>query len=106
MPISRDGYLGPYVQFQLARIYLLVGEPELALDPPEGLLKVEFYLSVGWLRIDPEFGSLRRNGRFERMVRQQYPGRDPEPRLRAVARHSPLRGCRSYHRESIVLTNS
>mgnify|MGYP003298536708 CR=1 FL=1 len=28
MPISRDGYFGPYVQLQLVRIYLLVGEPE------------------------------------------------------------------------------
>ena len=28
MPISRDGYFGPYVQLQLARIYLLVGEPD------------------------------------------------------------------------------
>jgi len=28
MPISRDAYLGAYVQHQLVRIYLLVGEPE------------------------------------------------------------------------------
>ena len=54
MPISRDGYFGPYVQLQLARIYLLVGEPEQALDQLEPLLRVPFYLSPGWLRIDPD----------------------------------------------------
>jgi tetratricopeptide (TPR) repeat protein len=68
MPISQDGFLGPYVQLQLARIYLLVGEPEKALDQLEPLLKVPFYLSPGWLRIDPTFDPVRKNPRFERML--------------------------------------
>ncbi len=68
MPISRDGYFGPYVQLQLARIYILVGEPELALDQLEPLLKVPFYLSPGWLRIDPTFDPLRSHPRFRRLV--------------------------------------
>jgi TolB-like protein len=61
MPISQDGFLGPYVQLQLMRIYLLVGEPEKALDQLEPLLKVPFYLSPGWLRIDPTFEPVRKN---------------------------------------------
>lgn len=68
MPVSRDGYFGPYVQLQLARIYLLTGEPELAMDQLEPLLRVPFYLSPGWLRIDPTFESLRQNPRFQRLV--------------------------------------
>jgi serine/threonine-protein kinase len=68
MPISRDGYLGPYIQLQLVRIYILVGEPELALDQLEPLLRVPFYLSPGWLRIDPTFDPLRDNPRFRRLV--------------------------------------
>jgi serine/threonine-protein kinase len=68
MPISRDGYLGPYIQLQLVRIYLLVGEPELALDQLEPLLRVPFYLSPGWLRIDPTFDPLRNSPRFRRLV--------------------------------------
>ena len=48
-----DAYHGPYFQHQLARIYLLVGEPEKALDQFEPLLKIPYYLSPGWLRIDP-----------------------------------------------------
>ena len=68
MPISRDGYFGPYSQLQLVRIYLLTGEPDLALDQLEPLLRVPFYLSPGWLRIDPTFDPLRNNPRFQRLV--------------------------------------
>jgi serine/threonine-protein kinase len=68
MPISRDAFNGPYYQHQLARIYLLVGEPEKALDQLEPLLKIPYYLSPGWLKIDPNFAPLRGNPRFERLV--------------------------------------
>jgi eukaryotic-like serine/threonine-protein kinase len=54
-------------QNQLARIYLLVGEPEKALDLLEPLLKMH-YISPGWLKIDPTFAPLRGNPRFERLV--------------------------------------
>ena len=67
-PISRDAYLGAYLQHQLARIYLLVGEPEKALDELEPLLTMPYYLSPGWLRIDPTFAPLKGNPRFERLV--------------------------------------
>jgi hypothetical protein len=58
----------PTSSTQLARIYLLVGEPEKALDELEPLLKMPYYLSPGWLRIDPTFAPLRGRARFERLV--------------------------------------
>jgi tetratricopeptide (TPR) repeat protein len=67
-PLSKDAYLGAYVQHQLVRIYLLVGEPDKALDQLEPLLKVPYFLSPGWLRIDPTFAPLKGNPRFERLV--------------------------------------
>jgi tetratricopeptide (TPR) repeat protein len=67
-PISRDSYNGAYVQHQLVRIYLLVGEPEKALDQLEPLLEMPYYLSPGWLRIDPTFAPLKGNPRFERLI--------------------------------------
>jgi tetratricopeptide (TPR) repeat protein len=68
-PISSDALTGPYIEHQLARIYILVGEPEKALDRLEHLLKIPYYLSPGWLKIDPNFDPLRGNPRFERLVR-------------------------------------
>jgi serine/threonine-protein kinase len=68
LPVSRDAYSGAYNQHQLVRIYLLVGEPEKALDMLEPLLKIPYYLSPGWLKIDPTFDALRGNPRFERLV--------------------------------------
>ena len=68
LPISQDASTGPYMQHQLVRIYLLVGEPEKALDQLEPLLKIPYYLSPGWLRIDPNFDPLRKNPRFMKLV--------------------------------------
>jgi DNA-binding SARP family transcriptional activator/TolB-like protein len=67
MPLTRDGYFGPYYQLQLVRIYLLTGEADKALDQLEPLLKVPFYLSPGWLRLDPAFDPVRNHPRFERL---------------------------------------
>ncbi len=67
-PVSKNSFNGPYIQHQLARIYILVGEPEKALDQLEPLLKIPYYLSPGWLKIDPNFDSLRGNPRFQRLV--------------------------------------
>ena len=57
-----------YNQFQLVRIYILVGQPEKALDELETLLKNPGYLSPGWLRIDPTFDPLRENPRFQKLL--------------------------------------
>jgi TolB-like protein/tetratricopeptide (TPR) repeat protein len=67
-PVSKDAHDGPYYQHQLARIYMLVGEPEKALDQLEPLLKIPYSLSPGWLKIDPNFDPLRKNPRFEKLL--------------------------------------
>ena len=68
LPISRNAGRGQTSSVVLAWTYLLVGEPERALDRLEPLLKVPYYLSPGWLKIDPNFAPLRGNPRFERLV--------------------------------------
>ena len=67
-PLSRDGANGPYLQHQLARIYVLLGQPEKALDNLEPLLRIPYYLSPGWLKIDPTFDPIRKHPRFQRLV--------------------------------------
>jgi serine/threonine protein kinase/tetratricopeptide (TPR) repeat protein len=67
-PMTKNVRKGAYLQHQLVRIYMLVGEPEKALDKLEPLLGIPGYLSPGWLKIDPNFDSLRTNPRFQKLV--------------------------------------
>jgi tetratricopeptide (TPR) repeat protein len=68
LPIAKDTYTGPYLQHQLVRIYIETGELEKALDRLEPLLKIPYYLSPGWLKIDPTFDPLRKNPRFQKLL--------------------------------------
>jgi hypothetical protein len=66
--VSQDARSGAYYQHQLALIYRRVGEPEKAIDLIEGLLEIPYFFSPGWLRIDPEWESLREHPRFKRLT--------------------------------------
>ena len=59
---------GPYAQHQLARIHMLVGDRATAMDLLEPLLRMPYYLSPAWLRIDPTFAPLKGDARFERLA--------------------------------------
>jgi TolB-like protein/tetratricopeptide (TPR) repeat protein len=66
--VVKDQLYGPYVQQELSRVYILLGEPEKALDRLEPLLKMPYYLSPRWLAIDPSFNPLRKNPRFRKLA--------------------------------------
>jgi serine/threonine-protein kinase len=67
-PIATRPFHEPYVQHQLVRIHILVGNHEKALDLLEPLMKVPYHLTPGWLRIDPNFDPLRGNPRFDKLA--------------------------------------
>ena len=52
-------------------MYILLNQPEKALDRLEPLLRMPYDLSPGWLRIDPMFAPLKGNPRFERLLAPQ-----------------------------------
>jgi serine/threonine-protein kinase len=68
LPVGKDAINAPYVQLQLARIYVLTGEPDQAVGVLEGLLGRPFYVSRAWLRLDPAFRALSGQPRFEALV--------------------------------------
>jgi serine/threonine-protein kinase len=68
MPIAKDAINGPYLKHQLARIYILTGEPDKAIDQIEAVLKVPYFVSPAWLKIDPNFDPIRNNPRFQKLV--------------------------------------
>jgi len=70
-PISVGADNGPRWQFELVRAYLLLGEPEKALDALEPLLRIPSFLTPAWLRIDPTFAPLHGNPRFERLASER-----------------------------------
>ncbi|HET8834827.1 MAG TPA: tetratricopeptide repeat protein, partial [Gemmatimonadales bacterium] len=73
LSIARDAYGGPYYHLQLVRIYAILGETDKAIDQLEPLLRMPFYVSPGWLRIDPNFDPLRKSPRFQRLVEAAAP---------------------------------
>jgi tetratricopeptide (TPR) repeat protein len=65
---KRNATMTPYLQHQLARVRLLVGQRARALDVLEPLLRTPYYVSPAWLRIDPSFAALKGDARFERLT--------------------------------------
>jgi serine/threonine-protein kinase len=68
LPVDRDAVNGPYQLHLLARIYVLADERDKAIALLEQLLARPYYVSSGWLRVDPTFVSLKGNPRFEKLA--------------------------------------
>ncbi|MGH7525387.1 MAG: protein kinase domain-containing protein [Gemmatimonadales bacterium] len=66
-PLSQ-AMAGPYTRYLLARIYLLAGEPEKAIDRIEPILRVPDYFSPAWIGIDPTLAGLKRSARYREVV--------------------------------------
>jgi TolB-like protein/Tfp pilus assembly protein PilF len=68
LPPTKDAALGVYLIDNLARIYALTGEKDLALEQLDIVSKIPCGPSYGELRLDPEWDSLRGDPRFEKIV--------------------------------------
>jgi len=68
LSIEKEAWRGFFRELDLARIYAMVGEGELAVDKLEYLLSVPGELSVKYLKLDPVWRPLHKNERFKRLL--------------------------------------
>jgi len=68
MPVSKDAMEGPLMLANLARIYVLLGERDKAIDQLELVLSRPGPLSANWLGADPFWYPLRGSPRFQRLT--------------------------------------
>ena len=68
LPVSKDAMEGAVAPANLARIYVLLDEPEKAISQLEIVLSRPGPLSPAWLRADPFWNPLRASPRFQRVV--------------------------------------
>ena len=70
LPISREAWRGSFRLLDLAKIYTMVGEYELALNAIEDLLKRPTDAISPWLlKLDPTWEALQGNPRYQKLVK-------------------------------------
>jgi serine/threonine-protein kinase len=70
VPISKELMKGYHTAWEVARIYTMVGEHDLAIGRLEYLLSIPGHLSKAYIRMDPVWDPLRSNPRFQKLVAQ------------------------------------
>ena len=68
LPVSKDAFDGPSRVEDLAKIYVMVGEFDAAIDQLDFLLSIPSNLSIPLLRLDPAWDPLRDHPRFIKLV--------------------------------------
>ncbi len=68
LPIAADALDGPLLATNLAVIYAQSGEPELALEELEQVVRLPGGPTPGTLRIEPQWDSLREDPRFQKLL--------------------------------------
>jgi len=68
LPVSKDAMRGICRVGDLARIYVMVGEFDLAVNQIEFLLSMPSELSIPLLRLDPAWNPLHRYARFKKLI--------------------------------------
>jgi TolB-like protein/class 3 adenylate cyclase/Flp pilus assembly protein TadD len=76
LPISKDAIDGVTFAVNLAQIYVWTGEKDLAIKQIEAVERVPNQLSYGFLKLHPQWDSLRGDPRFEKIVTSLAPKAD------------------------------
>jgi tetratricopeptide (TPR) repeat protein len=70
LPVTKEAWKGLYRIADLARVYVMVGEYDLAIEQLEYLLSIPGELSIPLLRLDPAWNPLRDHPRFKKLIEQ------------------------------------
>src|SRR6266851_1147837 len=73
LPVAKDAVYGALLITNLARVYALTGEKDLALEQLDAVNNVPWGPTYGQLRLDSEWDSLRGDPRFEKLVASLLP---------------------------------
>jgi TolB-like protein/Tfp pilus assembly protein PilF len=73
LPVAKDAVYGALLITNLARVYSLTGEKDLALEQLDALNNVPWGPTYGQLCLDSEWDSLRGDPRFEKVVASLAP---------------------------------
>ena len=70
LPVAKDAWRGPFRVQDLARIYVMVGEYDAAIDQLEYLLSIPGDISIPLLKLDPTWEPLRDHPRFQKILKR------------------------------------
>ena len=68
LPVTKEAWRGLHLVEDLAKIYLMVGEFDAAINQIEYLLSIPGELSIPLLQLDPAWDPLRDHPRFKKLV--------------------------------------
>jgi tetratricopeptide (TPR) repeat protein len=71
LPLTKDALRGYARVGDLAQIYVMVGEFDLAIDQIEYLLPIPGDLSIPLLQLDPAWAPLRDQPRFKKLLEEK-----------------------------------
>ena len=73
LPITKDAMDGVGLVGTLAQVYAWTGEKDLAIEQIAAVQRVPYFLSYGYLKLHPNWDSLRGDPRFEQIVASLAP---------------------------------
>jgi eukaryotic-like serine/threonine-protein kinase len=67
-PVEKSPWFGMEMLWGLAQTYAIAGDEDQGIATLERILKLPFYVTPAWLKVDPTWDSFRKNPKFQKLV--------------------------------------